>query len=79
MNNVPVPEIAGYAAECHKPDGIVICYGWGPDRKAALRAARYQFMGALEYWFIACRRIVLRPLTHDEASEMAEYLETPWG
>lgn len=79
MNNVPVPEIAGYAAEVHKPDGTTIVYGYGVNRGAALRDARYQFMGAPEYWLIACRKITLRPLTPDEASEMAEYLATPWA
>lgn len=74
-------EPAAYAAEYYSPSaGHVLCYGIGTTRQAAMASASQQFVGAPRYWQAYMRgNITLRPLSADEASEVAEMLATPWS
>lgn len=68
---------AGYAAEYRDGDGI-LCFGYGETRAAATKAGVDQIAGAGSMYSVMRRRIFVRALNADEASEVCELLATPW-
>jgi hypothetical protein len=70
---------SAYVAEYHGRDGLLTPYGFGKNREIAMHEARHKFAGASAGTkaFILCR-IKCRPLTADEASEVAEYFAKVW-
>ena len=75
---ISVPAPAGYAVEYTSHAGV-ICLGYGITHEAAWSSFRQQVLGASPSWRTAfASRATLRPLTADEASEVAEMLDAPW-
>lgn len=75
-----VPEAvppAGWAAVIHTSDGPR-CFGWGVRRADAMTQASRQFLGAGNRYSYMMHRVELEPLTAEEASDLAEMLDTPW-
>jgi hypothetical protein len=68
-----------HVSEYHSTDGSILPYGFGPTREAAIAEAQRQIAGCDPKMKSFIRnRITTRQVSDDEASEIAEYFETPW-
>lgn len=74
----PIDPPAGYAAEYRSGESVLL-YGYGDTANVALRDGLAQIAGAPgEMYSTMRRRIFVKALTAEEASDVCEMLATPW-
>jgi hypothetical protein len=75
-----IAPLGGYVAEYHHDNGRTHPYGYGETIDVARNEARRQISGAdATMTRYMMPRIRCRALSVDEASELLEYLGTPWA